>query len=81
MCKGHPTLINGGKGRIGGEIWHEMDLSNNVHWYLNSQSGRYSWVDTEKHDLDKFLENALKERIDIYFPSNKFKIKAQRPRK
>lgn len=81
LCKGHPTLINGGKGRIGGEIWHEMDLSNNVHWYLNSQSGRYSWVDTEKHDLDKFLENVLKERIDIYFPSNKLKIKAQRPRK
>lgn len=81
LCKGHPTLINGGKGRIGGELWAETDEKEQVHWYINHQSGRYSWVDTNGTDLKKYMDNVLTERINIYFRDYNFSYKEKRPRK
>lgn len=80
LCKGHPTLINGRKGRIGGEIWSETNGSE-IHWYINHQSGRYSWIDTDKSLLKKFMDNVINERINVYFKQYNFSYKEKRPRK
>ena len=73
VYKGHPTLIQGRKGRIGGEIHHKTlkeDKETIVVWEINSKSGRYSWDDEpdSKNNISKYLRNALKEKFKIYFP-------------
>lgn len=82
LNKGHPTLINGRKGRIGGEI-HPITDSKELStilspeklneyssvWTVNSQSGRYSWDDDNNLEkLNEFLNNAIEERFKPYFP-------------
>lgn len=62
--QGHPTLINGRKGRIGGELSYSQDKKK---WIINSKSGRYSWNDTAEQDLNIYLGNAMRERFIPYF--------------
>ncbi|UXS39809.1 hypothetical protein FY150_08865 [Agrobacterium tumefaciens] len=38
---GHPTLLNGGKARIAGELAFDEDDDNGLVWILNANSGRY----------------------------------------
>lgn len=68
---GHPTLLNGRIGRIGGELKFSIDGDE---WVINAFSGRYSsnyYTDEETFAL---LENVCKERFELYFPNDKFRI-------
>ncbi len=71
--KGHPTLIKGRKGRIGGELHYNRKLRT---WEINSKSGRYSYIldDTDESNKVKYLENAMNERFMPYFKKIKFRI-------
>lgn len=71
VYQGHPTLIYGKQGRIGGELFFE----NNI-WKINTKSGRYSSPYTpEQQKL--YLENALKELFGNYFKGIDFKPQHQ----
>ena len=77
--KGHPTLIQGRKGRIGGEIHHKNlteDQKDIIVWTINSKSGRYSWEDdsNSKDNISHYLRNALNEKFRLYFSELRFDI-------
>lgn len=79
LNKGHPTIINGRKGRIGGEIHYSRSSGNCLcsckKWIIDSKSGRYSWSDSNPEKINEYLKNALTERFIPYFKGYTFEIK------
>lgn len=61
---GHPTLIKGGLGRIGGELNFVGDV-----WLIDSKSGRYSYSYTVDQQ-NQFLENVKRRRFECFFRGN-----------
>jgi len=58
---GHPTLLRGAPGRIGGELRFREDT-----WLINARSGRYSYTYSPL-EQKKFLQNALNNKFRPYF--------------
>lgn len=48
---GHPALVGGGEGRIGGEIYLDTGFDGDPKWVINNDSGRYGKfaTRTKKH--------------------------------
>jgi len=68
---GHPTLLNGGPGRIAGEIKYN---SRQKTWEVNSSSGRYTKGYYTAKEINNYLKNVISLRFEIYFPDMKFAI-------
>lgn len=57
---GHPTLVQGEPARVAGE------LNFNTHencWEINSKSGRYSGFEYSDKEVQKYLQNVLKQYL------------------
>ena len=67
---GHPTLIEGMPGRIGGELFY--DKSAQI-WIINSKSGRYSKIYTEKEST-LYLKNVLEYKIKPFLGIKDIKL-------
>ncbi|MGY3511700.1 hypothetical protein [Bradyrhizobium lupini] len=59
---GHPLLVNGSGGRIGGELYIDDGDDDALTWVLNNQSGRYGLHADRK---SKHLDNAA-DRFRLY---------------
>lgn len=67
-AKGHPTLTDGMPARIGGQM--TFDPTNNT-WEIDPFSGRYS-SEYSEDEKKYFLDNAIKYKFNIYFPTEIF---------
>ena len=69
---GHPSLVGGGKARIGGELIFDPDATPPI-WYLNNKSGRYGLradrtVAHLRNVQKLFREHGLEFQIDFRPP-------------
>lgn len=69
-CKGHPTLLSGGVGRIAGELHFDTDCRK---WKVNSKSGRYS-VRYTPEDAKRYVNNVITERLKVFFDATEFEF-------
>jgi len=67
---GHPTLIDGMPGRIGGELFY--DKVDKI-WTINSKSGRYSKIYT-KEESKRYLQNVAEYKIKPFLGIKDIKL-------
>lgn len=70
--KGHPTLLQGKKGRIAGEL--RKKGRKNIRWEINAHSGRYSGGIYPPILKKEYLTNVKTNFFSIFFPEDKFTI-------
>ena len=65
---GHPTLLRGEPGRIGGEL---LFNSQQQCWEVNAKSGRYSYCYSTE-ETQAYLRRAVEQRFRPFFPALTF---------
>ena len=69
LYRGHPTLLQGGLGRIGGEIRY----SSGNEWAVNPRSGRYSYAYSEA-EIYIYMRNVIEKKFRTFFPNYEFRL-------